>query len=115
MDLNQFDKLINSEIQCCATPGCKGALTLVYVRSVGQGGAVSIICTCNGCGNRGAILETSSKYNLGSATEISIAIKVAFIVAGCTHTTYYIVLKHALGIEAVSKPFSQPSRECTQL
>ena len=53
MDLNQFDKFIKqvNEISCCATPGCKGALTPVYVRSVGLGGAVSISCTCNGCGN----------------------------------------------------------------
>ena len=41
-------------------------------------------------------------YELGDATEISVAIQVAFIIAGCTHMTYYKVLKHALGIEAVS-------------
>ena len=41
-------------------------------------------------------------YELGSTTEISVAIQVAFIIAGCTHMTYYKVLKHALGIEAVS-------------
>ena len=82
MDLNQFDKFIKqvNEIRCCTTPGCKGALTPVYVRSVGLGGTVSISCTCNGCGNRGAIFETSSKYELGSATEISVAIQVAFCV-----------------------------------
>ena len=115
MDLNQFDKFIQqvNEIRCCTTPGCKGALTPVYVKSVGLGGSVSISCTCNGCGNQGAIFETSSKYELGSATEISVAIQVAFIVAGCTHTTYYKVLKHVLGIEAVGPPFSRPSRECT--
>ena len=107
MDLNQFDKFIKqvNEIRCCATPGCKGALTPVYVRSVGLGGAVSISCTCNGCGNQGVIFETSKyMYELGSATEISVAIQVAFVIAGCTHTTYYKVLKHALGIEAVSWP-----------
>ena len=59
MDLNQFDQFIKqvNEIRCCATPGCKGALTLVCVRSVGLGGAVSISCTCNGCGNQGAIFD----------------------------------------------------------
>ena len=53
MDLNQFNKFIKqvNEIRCCATPGCKGALTPVYVRNVGLSGAVSISCTCNGCGN----------------------------------------------------------------
>ena len=49
----------------------------------------------------------SSKYELGSATEISDAIQVAFIIASCTNTTYYKVLKHALGIEAVSWPIFQ--------
>ena len=29
------------------------------------------------------------------------SVQVAFIVAGCTHTTYYKTLKHALGIDAV--------------
>ena len=32
---------------------------------------------------------------------ISMSVQVAFIVAGCTHTTYYKTLKHALGIDAV--------------
>ena len=109
MDLNQFDKFIKqvNEVCCCATPGCKGALTPVYVKSVGLGGAVSISCTCSGCGNRGVMFETSAKYALGSATEISIGIQVAFIIGGCTYTTYYKVLKHAFGIEAVSWPTFQ--------
>ena len=49
-------------------------LTPVYVESVSLGGAVSISCTCNCYGNRGVIFETSSMYELGSATEISVAI-----------------------------------------
>ena len=106
IDLNQFDKFIKqvNEVRCCATPGCKGALTPVYVKSVGLSGAVSISSTCNGCGNRGAIYETSSKYmyELGDATEISVVIQVAFITASCTQMMHYKVLKHALGIEAVS-------------
>ena len=78
MDLNQFDKFIKqiNEARCCATPGCKGALTPVYMKSVGLGGAISISCTCNVCGNRGVTFETS-KYGLGSTTEISVAIQVA--------------------------------------
>ena len=41
----QSDKFIKqvNEVRCCATPGCKGALTPVYMKSVGLGGAVSII------------------------------------------------------------------------
>ena len=34
-------------------------------------------------------------------TKIGTAVQVAFIVAGCTHATYYKVLRYALGIDAV--------------
>ena len=54
---------------------------------------------CNGCVCKTAL---SSKYELTSSSDISIAVQVAFIIAGCTHITYYKVLKHALGIDAVS-------------
>ena len=57
--------------------------------------------TCNGCVGRTIVFETSSRYEPGRSTEIGIAIQVAFIVAGCTHMTYYKTLKHALGINAV--------------
>ena len=53
------------------------------------------------------MFETSAKYELGNATEISIATQVAFIIAGCTHVTYYKTLKHVLGIEAVCLPTFQ--------
>ena len=106
MDLKQLNKFIKqvNQIRCCATPGCKGALCPIHVKSLGLGGALSITYACNGCASQWALFETSSKYELGCATEISIAAQVAFIIAGCTHVTYYKVLKHALGIEAVSWP-----------
>ena len=85
----------------CATPGCKGELTPVHVKSAGLGGAVSFGYTCNGCVSQTALLETSAKYELTSTSEISTAVQVAFIVVGCTYTTYYKTLKHALGIDAV--------------
>ena len=106
MDLKQLDKFIKrvNQIRGCATPGCKGALCPIHVKSLGLGGALSITYACNGCANQWALFETSSKYELDCATEISVAAQVAFIIAGCTHMTYYKVLKHALGIEAVSWP-----------
>ena len=75
MDLNQLDKFIKqvNQIRCCATPGCKGALSPVNVKSLGLGGAVSVTYACNGCASQWAILETSSKYELGATTEIGIA------------------------------------------
>ena len=55
-------------------------------------------------GHLAAMTTPGCKGALGCATEISIAVQVAFIIAGCTHVTYYKVLKHALGIEGVSWP-----------
>ena len=103
MDLAQLDKFIEqlNHIRSCVTPGCMGELIPVKVSSVGLGGAVSIKYNCNGCANHEALFETSSKYELHNTSDISVAVQVAFIVAGCTHTTYYKTLKHALGIDAV--------------
>ena len=50
-----------------------------------------------------AHFETSSKNELYNTSDISMSVQVAFIVAGCTHTTYYKILKHALGINAVQR------------
>ena len=33
-----------------------------------------------------------------------VSLQVAFIIAGCTHTTYYKALSHSLGIDTVSAP-----------
>ena len=106
MDLKQLNKFIKqvNQIHCCATPGCKGALCPIHVKSLRLGGALSITYACNGCASQWALFETSSKYELGCATEVGIAAQVAFIIAGCTHVTYYKVLKHGLGIEGVSWP-----------
>ena len=71
-----------NQIRCCATPGCKGALCPIHVKSLGLGGALSITYACNGCASQWALFETS-KYDLGCVTEISIAVQVAFIIAGC--------------------------------
>ena len=68
MDLNQLDKFIKqvNQIRCCATPGCKGALSPFNVKSLGLGGAVSVSYACNGCASQWALFETSSKYELGT-------------------------------------------------
>ena len=71
------------------------------MNSVGQGGAITIRYTCNGCVSQTAVLEMSSKYELGNTNKVSIAVRVAFIIVGYTHVTYYKVLKRALGIDVV--------------
>ena len=100
MDLRQLDKFTKqlNEVRVCSTPGCKGKLTPVHVKSAGLGGAVSI---CYNCVSQTAVFEMSAKYKLDNTTEVSIAVQVAFIIAGSTHMTYYKTLKHALGINAV--------------
>ena len=73
----------------------------VQMSTFGLGGAVSIKYNCNGCGKHKAPFETSSKSKLYNTSDISMSVRVAFIVAGSTYTTYYKTLKHALGIDAV--------------
>ena len=109
MDLRQLDKFMKqlNEVRVCATPGCNGKLTPVHVKSAGLGGAVSITYNCTECIGQMAVFETSSKYELGNTTEVSIAVQVAFIIAGSTHMTYYKTLKHALGIKAVPWEYFQ--------
>jgi hypothetical protein len=83
MDLKQLDKFIKqvNQIRYRATPGCKGALCPIHVKNVGLGGALSITYACNGCASQWALFETSSKYELDCATEISVAAQVAFIIS----------------------------------
>ena len=103
MNLSQLDKFMEqvNSIRSCITPGCNGKLIPVHVRSTGLGGALSISYTCSGCAGHSALFNTSSKYDLSNNNEISVAVQVPFIVAGCTHATYYKNLKHALGIDAL--------------
>ena len=91
MDLTQLNKFMKqlNQICSCTTPGCKGELTSVHVKSAELGGAVSIGYTRNGCVGQRVLFETSYKYELTSTSDISIAVQVAFIVASCTHMTYY--------------------------
>ena len=94
MDLTQLDKFIKqlNGMRMCATQGCKGELTPVKVSTLGLGGAVSVKYNCNGCGEHESHFETSSKNKLYNTSDISMSVQVAFIVAGCTHTTYYKTL-----------------------
>ena len=103
MDLTQLDKFMKqlNAVRVCATPGCKGKLAPVHWKRAGLGGAITIGYNCDGCASQQALFETSSKYELGSNTEIGMSILVAFVIAGCTHTTYLKVMKHALGVSTV--------------
>lgn len=103
MDLSKLDEFIDAinKIRGCNTPQCDGALIPVNVKSSGLGGAISICYSCSKCSSKHAVLETSSKYQLGKMSDISMCVQVAFILAGATHATYFKTLRHALGIDAV--------------
>ena len=90
----------------CVTPGCNGRLVPIDIKSTGLGGAISMKYTCNGCVEQHAHFEAYCKYDRehGSMSEVGMTVQVAFIVAGCTHATYYRALKLALGIDGVSAP-----------
>ena len=84
---------------------CNFLLT-VAVKCRGLGGAVTVRYSCDGCGLKGATFEAHSKCEtvLAGSNTISVSLQVAFIIAGCTHATYYKALSHSLGIDTVSGP-----------
>ena len=104
MDLSQLDQFVDTinKLRGCKTPRCDGALIPVNVNSSGLGGAICISYSCSKCTSKHAVFETSSKYQLGKMSAISMCVQVAFILAGSTHATYYKTLHHALGMDAVS-------------
>ena len=107
MDLTQLDRFIVqlNGMRMCATPGCKGKLIPIKASTFRLGEAVSIKYNCNGCGKHEAHFETSSQGGLYNTSEI-MSVQVAFIVAGCTHATYY---KRVLALMPFGRlPFSQP-------
>lgn len=101
VELKQLDSFVQQLNACrrCATPGCSGDLVPSSVKLSGLGGAVSITFTCAGCLMHHIPFESSLKCD--GTTKIGVAVQVAFIVAGCTHATYYKALRYALGIDAV--------------
>ena len=103
MDLTHLDKFIkqHNAVRVCATPGYKGNLIPVHLKRGGLGGAITIAYNCDGFTGQLAQFETSTKYELGSNTEIGMSVLVAFIIAGCTYTTYLKVMKHAIGVSTV--------------
>ena len=103
--LGSFISTVN-QIRTCTTSGCKGNLAPVAVKCRRLGGAVTVRYSCDGCGMKGATFEAHSKCEtvLAGSNTISVSLQVAFIIAGCTHATYYKTLTHSLGIDAVSAP-----------
>ena len=105
MDLVQLDKFLKqmNQICSCNTPGCSGSLVPASVRYSGLGGAVSVSYCCDGCASQWALFEALANCGRSGSSDISIAVQVAFIVAGCTHAVYCKALQLALGMHTVSK------------
>ena len=104
MDLSRLDQFVDTIniIRGCKTPRCDGALIPVNLNSSGLGGGLCVSYSCSKCTSKHAVFETSSKYQLGKMSAVSMCVQVAFILAGSTHATYYKTLPHALGMDAVS-------------
>ena len=92
--LPQLGKCLDSinELRSCNTPGCRGDLAPISVKSQGLGGGVSVSVCCTGCGIKGTMFETHVN-GPGNTNVVSKCVQVAFIVAGCTRAVYYKILK----------------------
>ena len=99
--LQQFIDEINMTT-ICHTPRCTGKLVPVNVKLIGLGGAAIIKFACTGCSNRRLALHSSDNVTQSKRTVVSLALQVAFVVAGCAHSQYCKVLKQCLGISSVS-------------
>ena len=67
----------------------------------GFGGTVRIQYDCTGCIERRLTLD-SSTVTAHDQPDLSLALQIGFIVAGCSYAQYSKVLAHALGMRAVS-------------
>ena len=70
---------------------------------VGFGGTVRINYDCTGCIER-RLTFNSSAVTAHGQPDLSLALQVGFVAAGCSYAEYRKVLAQALGIHVVSFP-----------
>ncbi|XP_064382851.1 uncharacterized protein LOC135331569 isoform X2 [Halichondria panicea] len=101
LDLSQLDEFVErlNEIRQCPEPACRGNLVPTSVKR-GIGGAATITYNCDGCRGQELTLDTCKVQEDGRNSEITRALHVAFIISGCTFTTYTKVLRYSLGIQS---------------
>ena len=87
----------------CSTKDCNGLLKPVNVQMVGFGGTVRINYDCTGCLER-RLTFNSSALTAHDQPDLSLALQVGFVAAGCSHAQYRKVLAQSLGMQAVSFP-----------
>ena len=100
-----FLEQVNANM-ACRTPGCSGTYVPVRVVCEGLGGGLKVEIACNRCKVRSLSFDSSPMVESSRRTLLSLALQVAFYASGCTHAQYYHILKHSLGVQAVTcKPF----------
>ena len=99
--LQQFIDQMNTT-SICHTPRCTGKLVPVNVKLTGLGGAAIVKFSCTGCNDRSLAFHSSVNVTLSKRTVVSLAMQVAFVIAGCGHAQYCKVLKQCMGISSVS-------------
>ena len=99
-EIRQIDGFIQSH-GVCKRPRCRGKLIPVQKDNKQLGGAVKVTYRCRKC-SRKFLLGSCSNIPKTTQNSTSEAMQVAFITAGCTHTTYTKVLV-ILGMNPVSK------------
>ena len=100
-DILKFVNQINSA-SLCSTNQCKGKL----VESIwlqGKGGSAKLEFKCSGCNKRKATFNSSSSSNAHGIPDLSLALRVASIAAGCRFATYNKLFHHYLGANTVTE------------
>ena len=99
--LKPFIDNIN-DTNLCYTPDCSGKLVPVGMRHVGLGGSVVIQFSCTMYSERMLSLASSVDIEFSKRSVCSLALQVAFVAGGCAHAQYSKILKHYLGLSAVT-------------
>ena len=86
-DVLKFVNQINSA-SLCYTDGCKGRLVPSAYFLKGKGGTAKLEFKCSGCNERKIVLNSSSSSNAHGIPDLSLALRVASIAAGCRYATY---------------------------
>ena len=102
MEVSQLEKFVEliNKVRQCVTPHCVGELIPIKFNSSGLGGTIFLSYACSVCAVKGAVFEASVKYPLGNMSNVNMSLQVAFILAGCTHATYYKTLRQVSKLSA---------------
>ena len=68
----------------------------------GRGGTARLDFKCSGCGSRELTLDSSSSSNVSRIPDLSLALRVASIAAGCRYAVYDKMFHKYMGMNTVS-------------